>query len=318
MSLSTPDGTATTIESPRVETPGPESDFADRVTELCPDFRADGPVRPARKSELLWGHVGGRAVIAKRLRKPNAVWEWYLEHEIATYRMFAVHPPGVWQPRLVAAGPGLLVIEQLAGEPLATKRRPAAALPIRAIGALLAVHDQLAHYTPKSPAPPPPPRVRAQLRERLLEDPSEPTWIRDGVRLSGRRGLLGEELAHEIDHALAAYTPVAFAHGDLLLRNVIGDPDDDEHVGLVDWECAGVHPRDWDLALLWTQLAGPARGIVEDAVRDSGVRWRAFLGLVAFAFARELRFLDAFPNNAGPRAEVERELAAIAARFAQA
>lgn len=327
-----------------MNTPGPASDFAEQVVAACPSFLAADPVGPARKSELLAGAVGDRAVVAKRLKKPNAVWEWYLDHEIAVYRAFAAQPPGVRVPALiypavaptpialrstatsVAARPiglaaptdELLVIERLRGEPIAKTRRPDAALPIRVIAALIAVHDQLARYAPKVAFAVTPPRIRAQLRERLLEDPSDPLWIRDGVRLCGKRNLLDGELARDIDRALAAYPATAFNHGDLLLRNAIADPEDEEDVALIDWECAGMHLRDWDLALLWTQLAGPARTIVEDAVRDSGPRWRAFLGMVAFAFARELKFLDAYPHTDAARAAVTAELGKIAVRFAEA
>jgi hypothetical protein len=312
MSSFTPVATAMTIESPDVPTPEPPNDFDAAVTALCPGFVADGSPRVARKSELLWGTIGDRTVIAKRAKKPNIVWDWYLEHEIAMYRAFAAHPPSVRTPQLIAAAPGLLVIERIAGEPVATKRRPDATLPIRMIGALIAAHDQFATYSAKVAVPLSPVR---QMRERLLEDPSDPSWIRDGVRLCGRRGLLDEELARNIDAALAN-APTAPNHGDLLLRNVIGDDEDD--IVLVDWECAGTHLRDWDLALLWTQLAGPGRGIVEDAVRESGARWRVFLGLCAFACAREMRFLDAFPGGAVPRASVVAELADVAKRFTQA
>ena len=308
-----------TIESQAVDTPEPGSDFAARVAALCPGFVVDGSARPARKSLLIAGRIGERAVLAKQLKKPNVVWAWYLEHEIAIYRAFAERAPGVRTPRLIAANHEVLVVELLPGEPLAERRRPHAALPIRTISALITIHDQLARYAPKLVIAAPPARVRAQLRERLLEDPSDPTWIRDGIRLCGRReGGIDGELAKQIDQALAAYPATAFSHGDLLLRNAIADPDDEEDIGLVDWECAGVHPRDWDLALLWSQLAGPARTIVEDAVRDSGVRWRAFLGMVIFAFARELRFLEAFPNTEVARAEVSGELAAAAGRFTAA
>jgi len=327
-----------------VVTPEPVSDFAAVVAAACPGFVAGEAIGPARKSELLAGRIGDRAVVAKRLKKPNAVWEWYLDHEVAVYRAFAVHPSGVRTPGLVypsvvppavaarstatsvaakqvgitAPADELLVIDRLAGEAVAKLRRPNAALPIRVIAALIAVHDQLARYAPKVPFAVTPPRVRAQMRERLLEDPSDPLWIRDGVRLCGKRNLLDEDLSRRIDQALAAYPATSFNHGDLLLRNAIADPDDEEDVALVDWECAGVHLRDWDLALLWTQLAGPARTIVEDAVRDSGLRWRAFLGMVAFAFARELKFLDAYPHNEVARAAVTSELAIVAGRFAEA
>jgi aminoglycoside phosphotransferase len=296
--------------------PGPESDFAAYAAQVCVGFRADEPPRRARKSELLYGELDGKPVVAKRVLKANPVWEWYLEREMAVYRALMERPPGIRFPRLYAAEHGVLVIERLPGEPLATKRRPAAALPIRTISALISIHDQLAAWAGKLPPLPPSPRVRAQLRERLLEDPTS-TWIRDGVRWCGRRGVLDETLARNIDETLGAYAPVAFGHGDLLLRNVIADDDDD--VGLVDWECAGTHTRDWDLALLWTQLAPAARTIVEDAVRDSGIRWRAFLGLVVFALARELKFLDAFgPGSEDDKQKLRSEIVSVAERIAAA
>ncbi len=295
--------------------PEPELDFHQRVAALCPGFVAAGPPRAFRKSAVLLGSVGGEAVLAKRLAKPDAVWAWYFARELALYRAFAAAPPGVRTPRLIAAADDTLVIERIAGEPLASKRRPGAMLPIRTIAALLAAGDALARYA--SPTTPKPiARVNAQLHERLLEIPDEPSWVQDGLRLAARRGLLAEPLSRTFDDALARYPATAFGHGDMLLRNAICDDDDD--IVLVDWECAGVHPRDWDRALLWTQLAAPARGLVEDAVRDSGGRWRAFLALVSFALVRELRFCDAFAPSDKSRAErvaIEAELAAVAARL---
>ena len=269
----------------------------------------------SRKSATLIGSVGTAVVLAKRLIKTDAVWTWYFARELAIYRAFAATPPGVRVPRLVAAADDMLVIEYVMGDPLATKRRPAATLPIRTIAALLAASDELARHAPPATAKPIA-RVRAQLHERLLEIPDEPSWVQDGLRLAARRGLLADSLARTLDDALARYPATAFAHGDMLLRNAMCD--DDDNLVLVDWECAGLHPRDWDRALLWTQLAPPARGLVEDAVRDSSGRWRAFLALVSFALVRELRFIDAFaPSDASraTRAAIEAELAAVAARL---
>lgn len=282
------------------------TDFAKRIASVCPGFIPGDRIR-ARKSELLTGTVDGRPVLAKRVAKPGIVWEWYLQHELAIYRAFAASPPGVAIPKLIAASQDLLVIEYIGGTPLANRRRPDAQLPARTVGALLSIHAQLAGYSHAPPVAPGP-----RLRDRLLEDPADPGWIRDGVRLCARRGTVDAGLARDIDRALASSPPV-FQHGDLLLRNVI---DTGDHLVPVDWECAGFHPRDWDLALLWTQLAGPARAIVEDAVRDSTTRWRAFLGLVIFAFARELRFLEAWPSpDPAARAKIAAELAGAARRF---
>jgi hypothetical protein len=289
------------------------TDFGAHCAAVCKGFSAEGEPIRGRKSELLHGEVGGQPVIAKRLLKSNAVWEWYLEREIAIYRAFTAQPPGVRFPRLVAADRDVLIIERLVGEPLGLTRRPNAPLPIRTISTLISMHDQLASWPGKPVLPVPTSRVRAQLRERLLEDPTSP-WIRDGVRLCAKRGLLPDDVARLIDETLGAYTAVGFSHGDLLLRNVIAD--DDEDVGLVDWECAGSHARDWDLALLWTQLAPAARAIVEDAVRDSSIRWRAFLGIVAFALARELKYLDAFaPGSELDKTRLREEIAAVVTRI---
>lgn len=297
--------------------PDPGLDFHARVVALCPSFVADGEPRRFRKSEVLVGRAGELAVLAKRLAKPDPVWAWYFAREVAMYRAFAAEPPGVLVPRLVAAADDVLIVEHLAGEPLARERRPAAMLPIRTIAALLSATDSLTEWPHKPVHVAPSPRVRAQLRERLLEHPDEPTWVRDGIRLAARRGLVPEALGRTVDDALGRYTQTAFGHGDLLLRNAISD--DDDTVALVDWECAGIHPRDWDRALLWTQLAPPARGLVEDAVRDSGGRWRAFLGLVVFALARELRFAGSFgppDKHAAQRDAIATEMMTVAERLA--
>ena len=91
---------------------------------------------------------------------------------------------------------------------------------------------------------------------------------------------------------------------------------DGTQIGLVDWECAGLHIEDWDLALLWTQLASPSRALIEEVVHVEP-RWRTFLGLVAFALAREISFLRGFgvgPEHAG-HARLVGELAVICGRL---
>jgi len=144
--------------------------------------------------------------------------------------------------------------------------------------------------------------VRSQLRDRMLEDPTAPVeWIRDGFTRAARRAIITPEVARELDAAIETHAPIAFGHGDLLLRNVVGD-------GLVDWECAGTHVHDWDLALLWTQLAPGSRAPIDHVV-GTGSRRDAFRALCAFALIREVRFAESFRPQ---RAEVERaELAEI-------
>jgi hypothetical protein len=282
------------------------TDFAALCAEVCPGFRPLHRVA-ARKSELLAGEVSGVPAIAKRLARPSPVWAWYLQRELAIYRAFAASPPPppLRVPRLLAADDarGVLVIERLAGPPVATRRRPAATLPAADVAALVELHRAIAAWTGLFPSEPPPPAVTRQLRARLLEDPTAPrAWFREGARRCASRRILDADAARRIDGALAAHDAIAPSHGDLLLRNAIRDGD---RIGLVDWECAGPHLADWDLALLWIQLAPGARGPIDDELRRGPPsRGLAFRGLVAFALARELLFLRSFPAAPGRAAHV--------------
>jgi Phosphotransferase enzyme family len=299
-------------------TPEGSAGFADACARVCPGFSAVATSQRGRKSELLAGVVDGLPVIAKRVRRPSPIWDWYAEREVALYRAFQRDPLPVVAPRLVAAAQGILIIERLAGEPMATRRHPEAQLSDETVRAFLELRARLAAWCGLLPDAPPAPRVRSRMRERLLEDPTAPVvWIREGVETCRRRGLLDEDLARRVDDAIAAHAPVAFGHGDLLLRNALWQG---AQIALVDWECAGSHIHDWDLALLWSQLVPPARLPIEDAVRGDRARWRAFLALTVFALARELKFLRSF--TAHPRgthlARLQGELAEAAARFTQA
>lgn len=289
-------------------TPEPDTGFAARCRVVCPRFRAI-EMLPARKSELLAGDVDGTPVVAKRLVRPNRVWAWYFAREVAIYRAFAASPPPVRTPRLIAADTEVLVVERLPGAPLATRRSPQAVLDEPVLHELIAIHHRFATWSGALPRNRPPPAVRTQLRSRFLEDPTASVaWIRDGVERAGRRELLPAAAVPRIVERIDAYPMIVTSHGDLLLRNAISDG---ASIGIVDWECAGPHLAEWDLALLWTQL-GPAQRPVVEAGRSP-----AFLGLVAFALAREVSYLHAFA--ASPRratlARLTSELADVCARL---
>jgi Ser/Thr protein kinase RdoA (MazF antagonist) len=272
----------------------------------------------ARKSELLAGELDGAPVIAKRLVRPNPVWAWYLAREIELYRAFDATPPPIRVPRLIAADDEVLVIERLEGAPLAKLRRPYAELAPEVVEELIAMHDALATWPGAFPALQPTTAVRSQLRTRLLEDPTSPIeWVRAGLARCGAKSILDSSTVRDALAALDAHSPIAPSHGDLLLRNVIGAEGGGQGVGLVDWECAGLHVADWDLALLWTQLAPDARSSIEQAIGD-GPRLRTFWALAVFALAREVTFLHAFrvpPYHKSMRRVVE-ELARARARLA--
>jgi len=284
--------------------PEPDPSFIARCAALC-EFRATGELLPARKSELIVGAVAGTAAIAKRVARrggepPNAVWAWYFAREVASYRAF-VDRPMACAPRLIAADDEILVVERVPGAPLARRRRPHAELAPAAVDSLIAMRREIAAWPGTLSIEPPPPRVRSQLRARLLEDPTAPIeWITDGLARAGSRGLIDDKVATRACAAIAAYPETATSHGDLLLRNVVGDT-------LVDWECAGEHAADWDLALLYTQLAPAARSAIDIG---AGARQQAFVALVVFALVRELAFLDAFraPADAPARRDIAREI----------
>ena len=277
-------------------TPEPAPAFEARCRLLCgAGFRATGTL-PARKSEVITGVLDGMNVVAKRLARPNDVWAWYLAREIAIYRAFAAEPPPIRVPRLVAAADDVLVVEHL-GEPLAQRRSPQITLDDATLQRLLAMHEQLARWRGAFPTERPPPAVLAQLRARFLEDPTAPVeWVRDGLARAARRGIVPGQVVERI---VLDGTTVP-SHGDLLLRNAVGD-------GLADWECAGPYLADWDLALLAIQLAPAQRPRVEAAARHPAT----FRALVVFALVREIAILQAF--RASPRREsvvrFQRELA---------
>lgn len=268
-------------------------DLLDRCRRLCPDFVARGPTRRGRKSEVIDGEVAAAPVIAKRTRSASPVWAWYSAREIALYRALALQPLPVRTPRLVAADDEVLVIERIAGAPLASKRRPHVELDAVVLDRLLATMDVLETIEAPQIDVPAPTYVRSQMRERLLEDPtSDGAWIRDGILRCAQRGLIDNDVARRA-HAAIESVPVVFAHGDMLLRNAISEG---SVVVLVDWECAGAHVRDWDRALLWTQLGTRSRERVEASIEDRD-RLAAFRSLVVFALARELRFVRAFGRD---------------------
>ncbi|MFO0554872.1 MAG: phosphotransferase [Polyangiaceae bacterium] len=241
-------------------------------------FRADGAPKRGRKCTVVFGELGNRHVVAKFVTRRSELWSWYLRREIAVYRALAGHP--IPAPEFVVATSDTLVTSEVPGEPLAKLRRPNAELsPVLLEGLLSLSLEEV--VLPLDEAPPA--AVRRAMRARVLEDPTDPHWVLEGLARLG--------LDSVFSSALSAYPAVAKCHGDLLLRNVVAQGD---RFAIVDWECAGVYPADWDRALLWTQLAAPGQVVVEARVLTSRERSRAFRSLCAFALARERAFLRVY------------------------
>ena len=262
--------------------------LADRVHAVCPAFKPEGGIARTSKSRLIRGLLAGKAVVAKVIMGNAPVWHWLLAREIALYKHFGTMTPPVRVPRLVAAdaAAGVLVMEHLAGRRLAAGRYANQLLKPTKVRILLDALDALASWNPGPMATQPAPDIN-DVRARMLPDPTAPLgWYRDAIERCRDRSLLSAAAAQWIHRVLDRHPLVAFAHGDLLLRNVLWDADGP---AFVDWEDAGMHPACWDLALLWVGLEAGGREIVENrAIALPEPRRELFAAGRLLAVAREL------------------------------
>jgi hypothetical protein len=268
------------------------AELQETVVRLLPEFVQRGPVRRTLKSRLLRGAVEGRAVFVKQLARRDTLWRWYFDRELELYRRFAVEAPPVSVPRLLAADEalGVLALED-GGSPLATRRRHGDALDGRSLDALSQICSAIGAWRRglaiASGVAPSAADVRV-MRRRLLEDPSAPlAWVSEGVQRCGELGFFDEAAVALLQQALRDHPAIAFAHGDLLPRNLLRAAD---RVLVVDWECAGPHLEGWDVALLWVNVP-PLRPRLEATAAGRVVAaQRALWACAAFALGRELKF----------------------------
>jgi hypothetical protein len=129
------------------------------------------------------------------------------------------------------------------------------ALPDTDVDALVGVARAMRRYRP-----------RAAFARRF--DPAR------RVQRAVRDGLLSSAEASALSTVFATDPPgIAFGHGDITARNVLRSP-----CGapvLIDWEWAGLYPRQWDLAFLWFSLLDVpgARARVERQVSRADEAW---------------------------------------------
>jgi len=95
------------------------------------------------------------------------------------------------------------------------------------------------------------------------------------------------DLSQALDPALRTPVPLAFAHGDAFLRNVLTTDAGD--LAMVDWEFAGLYPWGWDLAVLWVSATDPDRDAIDALVADEAPGHRVgFIACATVAAARDL------------------------------
>lgn len=262
--------------------------------------------------------LDGRPVVVKALVSRASPWRFMLAHERAIHEALARAPsalPTIAVPRIAAEVPvdaDLLVFERAPGDPLVTRRHDTRAQIAKAAWAALldarrALHassEALVCAADAAARAAPSPSDTAAMRRRWLEDPtSRGAWIVEGTARLGARGFLSAADASLVERALRAHPAVAFAHGDLLLRNVLRA--DDGRLSLVDWECAGAHHEAWDAATLWISAPEWVRNALREDHAGDAAR-AALLACVAFALAREI----AYRRRVRARGVVDASLAA--------
>jgi aminoglycoside/choline kinase family phosphotransferase len=238
----------------------------------------DVPVRRSIKCVLEPCTHRGRPAIRKRLEKTSPPWRFYMRREIALYEAFAKAKLPVRVPKMLAhdAERGFIVLERIEGKPLAPSRHKAPtdrATWNEIVDVARAIRTMRFSSTVKPDAD----DVTA-MRKRLLEDPTS-NWIADGLIECARRELIDERVANTLTKGLK---PPVFAHGDLLLRNVLRD---DRGLVVVDWECAGPHAEGWDAALLSVFAPAFAREALADGIDAKSLR-----ACFVFALLREIVF----------------------------
>lgn len=275
----------------------------------CPAFRVGEELARSVKCLLVAGHLDGRPVVLKHLARDLPPWRWYFERERALLTALRSAPAPVRTPALLDAGDDWLLVERIDGTTMA-RGRVAHDLDAAQVRAALDASLRWGESTVPLPRDLPDAASLAEIRSRLLEDPSAPLdWCTEGLARGVDLGLVSGDIASRAIDALRAHPLTRRSHGDLLPRNVIATPDG---ATLVDLECAGPHPEAWDHALLWANVAPALRPAVEAhfGVADDA-RGRAFLACVAFALVRELKFA----RGGGRTPALARDLAAVADRL---
>jgi len=230
----------------------------DAIARACPSFRPTEPPRHGRKSVLVRGVVDGIPAVAKLVRspRPDRAWTYYLANEIAVLQSFAATSPPLHVPQLLAYSNEVLVREWLEAAPLSRTRHPSVTLG-DLLAPLVTGLSQLERY--RATVLTPTAAQRRHMRDSLLEDPADASWCAAALHSAEVEGIVPGGTTARLEPALGRLA-VRFAHGDMLLRNVLNDG------SVVDWECAGFHPSGWDHALLATQLVIEERGILENGM----------------------------------------------------
>ncbi|MFH9661048.1 aminoglycoside phosphotransferase family protein [Streptomyces sp. NPDC017248] len=254
------------------------------VQRICPEFAPVQVLRRSGRSVLLVGTTGRSTAVAKCLLDHSPAWVERSRQEIAAYRTFVRHRPPVRVPRLIAADPDncTLVIERMAGRPVAVQRHPVEPPPRTDIRAALGAICRVNGWRPP-----------AGTFDMQLDYAARISRYHELGLLTDRD--LGDlqKLLHGIAHEVGRHGMLQFCHGDALPSNILLSP---AGPVLVDWEHAGWYLPGYDLATLWLVLgdAAPvARRQISQIAQSAGPASRdAFLVNLMLLLTREIRTLE--------------------------
>ncbi|WP_063770943.1 aminoglycoside phosphotransferase family protein [Streptacidiphilus neutrinimicus] len=233
-----------------------------------------------RRHVLIAGTSGRTPVVAKALARPGEDLDGMerFQREIAAHRAFVRHRPPVRLPKLVAADTDrcVLLMERVPGRPAARERHPSDTPTPGEVRAIVGAIRALNLWRPPTG---------------VFDHPLD--YTREIARYHAL-GLLTDRDTSDLQQLLhgLAHQPWQFCHGDALLTNVLLAPSGPV---LVDWEQAGWYLPGYDLALLWTVLAGDtgARRQLSQIAQSTGTLGRdAFLINLILVLMREIRLHD--------------------------
>ncbi|MEV6805528.1 aminoglycoside phosphotransferase family protein [Streptomyces sp. NPDC051132] len=254
------------------------------VQRICPEFAPVQVLRRSGRSVLLVGTTGRSTAVAKCLLDHSPAWVERSRQEIAAYRTFVRHRPPVRVPRLIAADPDncTLVIERMAGRPVAVQRHPVEPPPRTDIRAALGAICRVNGWRPPAGTFDMPLDYAARISR----------YHELGLLTDRDLGDL-QKLLHGIAHEVGRHGMLQFCHGDALPSNILLSP---AGPVLVDWEHAGWYLPGYDLATLWLVLgdAAPvARRQISQIAQSAGPASRdAFLVNLMLLLTREIRTLE--------------------------
>lgn len=252
------------------------------------------------KSELLWRpDAEGGVVVEKRLLATEALWVKMFENERSVGELFTYHHPPFEAPRLISSSqePPVLVFEAVEGRPLAVERYPDR-LPPGGATQLVDLAGLISSYSVE----------QALLRRLYSERPRADVARR--LRRYEDQGILPPGTCRKTaEAARSAARAWRFAHGDFLLTNII---ESNRALIVVDWEFAGLHPRGFDVSLLWASLVRSPRdrraiaAALEAQHQLEGDEGWSIVISVLVLLAREIRILRDDRPDQGPLLAAQR------------